>query len=72
MTLSNAIVMSSQYGGRQQSKWMQYSKKKIYIQEWKVCKKKYLSWVWGVDRIEARCGQASPDVLALLVKSCEF
>ena len=38
MTSLNATVMLSQYGGRQQSKCLNY-KKKIYVQKWKVCKK---------------------------------
>ena len=40
--------MPSQYGKRQQSKWLHYLK--TYVQKWKVYKKKNLSLVWGVYR----------------------
>ena len=47
MTPLNATAMSSQYEDVSNRIALL---KKIYIQQSKVCKKKNLSWVWGVDR----------------------
>ena len=60
--------MPLQYGGRQQSKWLHYLK--IYVQIWKVCKEKIVSWVLGADW-KIRSSRSQSGTTSLVMPDCD-